>query len=185
VIDMRKSALFGAIAVAALGAHNAAAAGFSYNLIEGAYISGDDFSGFGVTGSVELTPEFFGQASIAALDGDAGLADVSLLSLGGGYNFPINDMLDVVATASLKRAKVEGGDSEIGFGLGVGLRGRLLDQLELQGGLEYVDIVDGDTTLHFGGRWYFTPDFAAGLDVQDNDGGSSLLFVARYDFGRR
>jgi hypothetical protein len=182
---MRKTAAIGAIAALAFGAQQAAATDFSYNLVEGSYISGDDFSGFGVAGALEFTPEFFGHASLDALDIDNSSADASLLSLGGGYSRAINNNLDIVATASLKRFKVDGGGSDTGFGLGVGVRGRVLNQLELHGGLEYTDIVDTDTTLNFGGRWYFTPQFAAGLDLQDNDFGSTLRFTARYDFGNR
>jgi hypothetical protein len=184
-MNMRKLAALGAIAAAALGAQQAAATDFSYNLIEGSYISGDDFSGFGFAGAMEFTPEFFGHAGIDMLDADNSSADASLLSLGAGYSYAINNNLDIVATASLKRFKVDGGGSETGFGLGVGARGRLVEKLELHGGLEYTDIVDTDTTLHFGGRWYFTPQFAAGLDLQDNDFGSTLRFTARYDFGNR
>jgi hypothetical protein len=182
---MRKSATLGAIAALAALCAQPAAAEFSYNLIEGSYISGDDFDGFGVAGSMEFTSEFFGLASIDALEVDNSSADISLLSVGAGYNRAINEALDIVATASIKRVKVDGFGSDTGFGLGVGLRGRLIDQLELHGGLEYVDIDDSDTTLQVGGRWYFTPNFAAGLDLQDNDAGSTLRFTARYDFGSR
>lgn len=183
---MRKTAAIGAIAAAlAFGAQQAAATDFSYNLVEGSYISGDDFSGFGVAGSMEFTPEFFGLASFDALDADNSSADASLLSLGAGYSRAINNNLDIVATAALKRFKVDGGGSDTGFGIGVGVRGRLLEQLELHGGLEYTDIVDTDTTLQVGGRWYFNPQFAAGLDLTDNDFGSTLRFTVRWDFGNR
>jgi hypothetical protein len=184
VIDMRKFAVLGAIAALSVGAQSAAAAGFSYNLLEGSFVSGDNFDGIGVAGALELTPEFFGHAGFDALEADNGL-DLSLLSIGGGYNRAINENLDIVATASLKRIKVDGAGSDMGFGLGVGVRGRVLSQLELHGGLEYVDFDNSDTTLQVGGRWYFTPVFAAGLDLQDNDGGSTLRFTARYDFGSR
>jgi hypothetical protein len=183
---MRKTATISAIATLAALAAQPAAAEFSYNLVEGSYISGDEFSGFGVAGSMEFTSEFFGLASFDLLDQDNSSNDGNLISLGAGYNRAINDALDIVATASLKRADSDVGGSDTGFGIGVGLRGRLIDQLELHGGLEYADIYDdSDTTLQVGGRWYFTPNFAAGLDLQDNDGGSTLRFLVRYDFGNR
>lgn len=186
---MRKFVALGALAAMAMGASATAAAqsasGFSYNLLEGAIISGDDYDGFGVNGSFSISPEFHVLGSIDSVEFDGG-ADASILSAGIGYNRAINNALDVVASASLKRAKVDGADDDIGWGLGVGLRGRVLRQLELHGGLEYVDIYnDSDTALRFGGRWYFTPNFAAGADLTDDDGGSTLRFVARYDFGRR
>lgn len=184
---MRKFVALGALAAMAVGASTTAAAqsasGFSYNLIEGAIISGDDYDGFGVNGSFSVAPEFHVLGSIDSVELDGG-ADGSLLSAGLGYNRAINNVLDIVATGSLKRAKFDGVDGEIGFGLGVGLRGRLFDQLELHGGLEYVDIYDSDTTLRIGGRYYVTPNFAAGLDLSDDDSGSALRFAVRYDFGR-
>lgn len=182
---MRKSAAFGAIAALALAAPMAGATGFSYNAIEGSFLSGDDYSGFGVAAAFEFTSEFFGLGSIDTFDFDNSNVDGSLLSLGAGYSLAINDQLDIVATGALKRVKVDGFGSDTGFGLGVGARGRLLDKLEVHGGLEYVDINDSDTTLTIGGRWYFTPQFAAGVDLSDNDGGSTLRFAARYDFGNR
>lgn len=184
---MRKTtATIAAMAALALGAQQAAATDFSYNLLEGSYISGDDYSGFGIAGAMEFTPEFFGLASFDALDADDGPADASLLTLGAGYSHAINDALDIVATASIKRFKFDGFGSDTGFGIGVGARGKLLDQLEVHGGLEYTDVGDNsDTTLLVGGRWAFTPQVAAGLDLSDNDAGSTLRFTVRYDFGNR
>src|SRR5688572_9485915 len=112
---MRKLVILGAIAALAVGAQSAGAADFSYNLIEGSFVSGDDFDGLGVAGALEFTPEFFGHASVDALEADGGI-DFSIISLGGGYNHAINEALDIVATASLKRLKVDGGGSDNGFG---------------------------------------------------------------------
>lgn len=180
---MRKFVAIVTLAALGLGAQAASAQGFSYNLLEGSLISGDDYDGFGVSGSYAFTPDIFGLASIDAIELDNGV-DVSLLSVGAGYRIAINEALDVFATGSLKRVKPDGFDDDMGFGLGVGLRGRLIERLELQGSLEYVDVNDSDTVLSVGGRWYFTNNFAAGLDFSDNDAGSALRFVARYDFGR-
>ena len=181
---LRKIAVLGVAAALAAGAQSASATDFSYNYLEGAFVSGDDFDGFGVNGAVEFTGEFFGHAGIDALEADNGV-DLSLLSVGAGYSHGINEALDLLATASLKRIKVDGGGSDNGFGLGVGVRGRVLEKLELTAGIEYVDFDNSDTTLQVGGRWYFTPNFAAGIDLTDNDFGSTLRFVARYDFGNR
>jgi hypothetical protein len=180
---MRKFVAIATLAALGLGAQAASAQGFSYNLLEGSLISGDDYDGFGVSGSYAFTPDVFGLASIDALELDGSGLDVSVLSIGAGYRIAINEALDVFATASLKRVKPDGFDDDMGFGLGVGLRGRVLERLELTGGLEYVDVNDSDTELKVGGRWYFTNNFAAGIDFSDTDAGSALRFVARYDFG--
>lgn len=182
---MRKLVAIATFAALGLGAQAASAQGFSYNLLEGSIISGDDYDGFGVAGSMAFTSEVFGLASIDAIEFDNSNVDGSLLSAGAGYRIALNQAVDVFGTASLKRGKVDGAGGEWGFGLGVGVRGRPMNQLELHGGLEYEDVYDSDTTIRVGGRWYFTQNFAAGLDFQDNDGGSALRFTARYDFGRR
>lgn len=180
---MRKFVAIATLAALGLGAQAASAQGFSYNLLEGSLISGDDYDGLGVAGSYAFTPDVFGLASIDAIELDGSGRDGSLLSIGAGYRIAINEALDVFATASLKREKFDDIDDDMGFGLGVGLRGRVLERLELTGGLEYVDVGDSDTVLKVGGRWYFTNNFAAGIDFSDNDAGSALRFVARYDFG--
>lgn len=181
---MRKFVALVTLAALGLGAQAAAAQGFSYNLVEGSLISGDDYDGFGVSGSLGFTPEIFGMASIDALELDAG-PDASLLSLGAGYRIGINELLDVFGTAAVKRFKIDGAGSEMGFGVGIGARGMPMDRLELLGTLEYRDVGDfgSDTVFRVGGRWSFTPAFAAGIDYQDDDIGSALRFVARFDFG--
>jgi hypothetical protein len=184
---MRKLVAIITCAALGLGAHAASAQGFSYNLIEGSLISGDDYDGFGVAGSTAFTSELFGAASIDAIELDGNGADGSFLSAGVGYRIALNPQVDVFGTGALKRVKFDGADGEFGFGIGLGVRGRPIDPLELHGSLEYVDLgdYDSDTTFTVGGRWYFTRNFAAGLDYRDNDFGSALRFVARYDFGRR
>src|SRR5690606_32097123 len=157
---MRKFVAIATLAALGFGAQAASAQGFSYNLLEGSLISGDDYDGFGVSGSYAFTPDVFGLASIDALELDGSGLDVSVLSIGAGYRIAINEALDVFATASLKRVKPDGFDDDMGFGLGVGLRGRVLERRELTGGLEYVDVNDSATELKVGGRWYFTNNFA-------------------------
>lgn len=186
---MRKFVALGALAAMAIGASATAAAqsasGFSYNLLEGSIISGDDYDGFGINGSFSISPEFHVLGGVDLVELDNGGPDVSILNAGLGYNRAINNVLDLVATGGLKRYKVDGGGSDTGFGLGVGVRWKLLPQLEVNGGLEYVDVNDSDTVLKLGARWYFSPQFAAGVDLNDDDAGSALRFALRYDFGRR
>jgi hypothetical protein len=106
--------------------------------------------------------------------------------MGIGYTISLNERFDVIGTGSIKRFKFEGSNGDFGFGVGLGARALLVEQLELQGGLEYVDVDNySDTTFRIGGRWNFTPAFALGLDYQDNDMGSAVRAVARFDFGNR
>jgi hypothetical protein len=181
-LRMRKSVALGTIAALGLAGPVMAAEGFSYNLIEGSYIDAEDgVDGLGVAGSVEFTSNVFGFGSYSSLD--AGPFDVSQFTLGAGMNFPLAPNLDLVGGLSFERVEVDGFGSDTGFGANIGVRGRVLEKLELTAGLKYVDFGNGadDTALQAGGRWYFTNAFAAGVDV----GEDSYALTLRYDFGNR
>jgi hypothetical protein len=189
---MRKLAALGTMAALAFGAQ-AAAADFSYNLIEGTYVASADIEnvdgdGFGVSGSFELTPMLFAFGALNNLDFSG--ADLDELGLGLGVNWGLNDSVDVVGGFSYERVKLEG-VSNSGFGMGVGLRGRIAERFELTGGVKYRDLGNGadGTELNFGGRYYFTENFAAGADFRRFDlgsvNGNFISISARYDFGSR
>jgi hypothetical protein len=191
---MRKFVALGAIAALALGAQTAAAEGFSYNLIEGSYATGEiestDLDGFGVKGSWELAPTIFVLGGLQNLDVDGG-GSLDALNLGVGMNWAMSDNADLFGAATYER--LDGGPAESGFGVTGGVRGRVGNSLELSASIKYSDIGDfGDSfTYAAGGRWYFTPNFALGLDYNRLDLGDSgfdgdLFSVAlRYDFGDR
>jgi hypothetical protein len=191
---MRKFVALGAIAALALGAQTAAAEGFSYNLIEGSYATGDvesvDLDGFGVKGSWELAPSIFVLGGLQNLEFDGG-ASLDSLNLGVGMNWAMSENADVFGAATFEQ--LDGGSSESGFGVTGGVRGRVGNSLELSASIKYSDIGDfGDSfTYSAGGRWYFTPNFALGLDYNKIDLGDAnvdgdLFSVAlRYDFGDR
>jgi hypothetical protein len=111
--------------------------------------------------------------------------------VGLGFALPLGMSLDLVSGVAYERLKLHvdgvGNVTDTGFSLNTGLRGRVGESLELTGGVKYTDFgndVD-DFTLIAGGRYYFTPNFAAGIDVQDNDDGTAWIVSLRYDFGMR
>lgn len=178
---MRKYIALGALLSLGLGGQAMAADGFSYNLGELAYIDTDGGDGWAVRGQAEIGRNLSVLGSFTDYDGG------NWLNAGLGVNWGLNPSLDLVGALTFERAKADGGGSETGFGIAGGLRGRVFEQLELTAGLKYVDMGNGwdDTTLSAGGRWYFTPNFAAGIDFSDNDGGNAWALAVRYDFGRR
>jgi hypothetical protein len=195
---MRMSLATGA--VAALLAGPVLADGFSYNNIELDFIgteiedfdSEGDLEGDGISigGSVEFGPSIHGFASITGVEYEDFL-DVGTLSLGLGFNHALAPQLDLFSGISYERLKLEldGFDDlvEEGYGLTAGLRGRVGERIELSAGLKYTDYGDGldDTTIMAGGRYYFTRNFAAGLDYTENDDGDTWIIALRYDFGDR
>jgi hypothetical protein len=187
-------------AVAALLSGPVLAEGFSYNNLELGFIDteiediepGIDAEGDGlaISGSVEFGPTIFGFGSLSSVEYEDEL-DVGNLSLGLGFSHSLAPQLDLYSGVSYERVKVEldGVDDlvEEGYGLTAGLRGRVGDRLELNAGLKYADFAEdlNDTTIVLGGRYYFSRNFAAGLDYTENDDGDTWILALRYDFGNR
>ncbi len=181
----------------ALGAGMAAPAladdGMSYNYIEAAYVDteiddGLDVDGDGLllNGSVELGENFFLTAGYGTQEFDFSV-DLDQWAVGIGGHAPITDKLDFVASLSYIDAEVDtpfGDIEDDGYGAGVGLRGKVTDNIELEGGVNYVDLDDGgdDTSFAFGGRYYFTENFALGAGVEFGDDVTSWQAGVRVEF---
>jgi hypothetical protein len=198
---MRKASLAAATlgAAAALLAGPALADGFSYNNIEARFISTEiedvepgvnlDGDGFEINGSVEFGSTIHGFAALSSTEYEDAV-DVGALSVGLGFNHSLAPALDLVSGVSYERLKVEVGSErqiEEGVGVHAGLRGRVGDRVELTAGLKYSHFGDDlhDTTIQFGGRYYFSRNFALGLDYSENDDGDTWALAFRYDFGNR
>ena len=87
---------------------------------------------------------------------------------------PLTPNMDLIGTLRYVDVELDtgfGSADDDGFGLGVGLRGRVTDNIELEAGINYVDLDDGgdDTSLAAGGRYYFTPAFAVGAGFEVGD----------------
>jgi hypothetical protein len=198
--DHMRRSVAAAGAVAALLAGPALAEGFSYNNLELGFIGTEiediepgvdlEGDGLGISGSVEFGPSIHGFASIRGVEYEEEL-DVGSFSVGLGFNHSLAPALDLFSGISYERIKLElDGASDIieeGYGLTAGLRGRVGERLELTAGVKYTDYGDDldDTTLMAGGRYYFTRNFAAGLDYSENDDGDTWIIALRYDFGDR
>ncbi|MFO1503324.1 MAG: hypothetical protein U1F39_05845 [Steroidobacteraceae bacterium] len=193
---MRKHLALGAVLALGLGTQAFAADGLSYNLIEGGYVRGEikgsglnlEGDGFVIGGSVELGQGLFAFGSVNDINYDnSGGISSNLFNAGLGTHWALSPDLDLVSGVSWERieAKVGGiSSSDDGIGLSVGLRGAF-DRLELTGTVKYSDFGhhNNDFTLGATGRYYFTPNFAAGPDVSHNDDGTNWGISFRYDFG--
>jgi hypothetical protein len=172
----------------------AAAEGISYNFIQGSYgqVEFDDLDvdgdGFGVEGSVALTERFHLFGGYTTADMDFGI-DLNQLEAGLGFNSPLSDTVDLVASVAYVSAEVDaagfGSVDDSGFGLGIGLRGMLTPAFEANGEIQYVDFGDGgdDTGFGAGFLYSFTDQFAAGASGDWSDDFSSYQLNARFLFG--
>jgi hypothetical protein len=164
--------------------------GYINTKIDDANIDGD---GFGIRGSWGFTDRFHAFASFADLGYDFGI-DATQFEIGAGLNQPLAPRLDLVATVAYLNADVSANVpgfrsldvSDDGFGVGVGLRGLVTDQFELNGKLNYADFdkAGDDTNFTVGARYSFLPQWSVGADINFDSDGNSWMIGARYTFGR-
>ncbi|MGK0224026.1 MAG: opacity protein-like surface antigen [Limisphaerales bacterium] len=166
----------------------------SYDYIQATYIDTEiddrnfnvDGDGLGISGSVSLNDNFFVNAGYASQEFDRGV-DVDQWSIGLGGHMPLSSSTDLVGTVSYVDSEVDARFGSIhadGYGLGLGVRSRIVDNIELEAGINYVDLGDGgdDTSVAFGGRYYFTEQFSAGAGVQLADDVTNWNVGIRLDF---
>lgn len=175
----------------------AQAEGLSWSYLEAAYVNTDvdgfneEVDGFALRGSFEIVDNLFIFAGYADQGTSVGGFDIDLKSYnaGLGYAWPIGQALDLYGKVGYVKAEVDtnfiGDVDDDGYLLAVGLRGRAVEQLELEGSVNYVDLSDSgdDTTFDLGARWYFTPQFAVGLEGSFGDDANTYGLGARWSFG--
>jgi hypothetical protein len=146
-----------------------------------------DGDGFGIGGSFAIADEFFlfGDYSMANLDFNV---DFTAFDLGVGFHTPLADAVDVVATLSYEYQEADvsgfGSVDDNGYGLGVGLRALVSPQVELHGGLQYVDLNDSgsDTSFGAGFRFNINEMFAVGLEGNWGDDIKTYTLTGRLYF---
>lgn len=187
----------GALLAAAPQASQADSLGYSYWQLGyvGADIDGlsDKMDGWAIGLSYEVTERIFINAGYADIGATAGGFDIDEqdLSLGVGYAYPLTPNNDLIGRVGYVRAEVEvesfGSASDDGYSLGVGWRGRPLDEIELEAAVNYVDLSDaGDTTTYgVGAFWYFTPQVALAVSGSFSDDVTSYLIGVRGTWGRQ
>lgn len=172
------------------------AQGFDYSFVQASYGQFDfdgadgDGDGFGVGGSVAVSDSFHLFGSYSTAEFDFGV-DMNTLTAGLGYNMPVTDSVDVVASVAYVSAEVDvpgfGSFDDNGYGLGLGLRGMATPAVELHGGLSYVDLgggSDGETSFGAGLLYHFSEAFAAGVSGDWGDDVNSYQLNGRFSFGR-
>jgi hypothetical protein len=179
----------------------AAADNVSYSYADLAYVTTDidgvdeELDGFALRGSVEITDQVFLFGSYTDQSADAGGADVDFATytLGGGYAWSLSSNADLYGKLGYVSSEVEvsvpglGGFSvdDDGFMLGMGLRGRVSPQFELEGAVNYLDYSEGgdDTSLGAAARWFFTDQFSAVAEGEFGDDVTTYGIGMRWNFG--
>ena len=194
---MRFKSVTSLVAAAALLPVIAQADGFSYSYLEGAYINTDvdqfneDIDGFALRGSYELTPNVFLFGSYSDQSTSVFGTDIGLESfeLGAGYAWPLSKTLDLYGKLGYVHANIDTPGPDVdddGYTLAGGIRGRFAEDFELEGSLNYVDLSDwgDDTSLGLAARYFFTPQFAVGVEGDFGDDANTYGVNVRWNFGQ-
>ena len=186
-------------AIAALAAMASAHAGdLSYTYAEGGYgrvdmDSIDTGDGFFVGGSLAFGTNWLGYAEYSTSNFDESGVDADLdeIQVGFGGHFPISKAVDFVGRLGYVQEKVDvnsplGGGSadEDGYMLSAGVRGHVMDKLDLMGSVDYTDLGNAgdDTGLSLRGLYEFTDAFSAGARVGFSDDVTTYGIFARFSF---
>jgi hypothetical protein len=143
-----------------------------------------DGDGLSLSGSFEINDDWHAFASYGNADLDSG-ADVDTWALGGGYAFPLRQDVDLYGRVLYLKLDVDPGAlaaDDDGLALQFRIRALVTDELELEGGIQYVEVEDSDTSLQVGARYYFTDTFSAGLGLTLAGDADGIGINARYSF---
>ena len=161
----------------------AMADGLSYSYVQANYQEIDidfgggadaDGDGFAVGGSAEIGEDWFIFAAYSTFDLES-VVDYTTLTAGAGYHSDVSAKTDWFATVGYAEAEVDasgfGSADDSGFGISLGLRSMVNDNLELYGNIGYVDLGDGaDGTTIGAGLWYtVSGNLALGLGAEFDD----------------
>jgi opacity protein-like surface antigen len=182
------------VILALLFSASAGAQGFDYSYIQLGYGTFDfddidvDGDGFGLSGSYAINPDWHVFAGYEDASLDFGI-DATSFGAGVGYNTELSPAVDMFARLSYQYVELDAGAfgsvDDNGIGFGVGMRFAASDQLEIDAGIDYVDLSDsGDETAFSAGAVYnFTDAFSVGLGGSWSDDASSYTLVGRFYFG--
>ncbi len=150
--------------------------------INGTDVDGD---GLSVSGSFALNDDWHVFASYATDDLDFGI-DLDTWTIGAGYRYPLKDNTDLygrvlyINSSADLPGPVDADDD--GLGLQFRIRSRINQQLELEGGIQYVDVGNSDTSLQGSARYYFTDAFSAGIGLTFGGDRDGIGINARFSF---
>jgi hypothetical protein len=183
-------AMFGGLMLAAAPLA-ALADDMSYNFVDVAYVETDiddapTADGFALRGSVGFAENWFafGEYSDQSVAG----IDLTSYAAGVGGHYGIAENLDLVGRLGYFKVELDAGGGfdadDDGYLFDLGLRGRVGDAVELEGGARYTDLSDGgdDTSLFFGGRFHFNGTWALGAEIRSGDDADTILAYVRASF---
>ncbi len=167
--------------------------GFEYTFVEGGFVSseidvgGTDVDGDGISlaGSYAFNEQIHFIAAYADQSYDLGI-DTTTITLGAGINHVLDDDWDFIGQltyVSFDMDTAGGSADDDGIGLMGGVRGRVRPNIEVDAGLNYIDVGGSDTSLFVSGRYYIRDTFSVGGGLTLDDGDTTLNLTVRALFG--
>ena len=168
--------------------------GFDYTYLEIGYDKHDfdvpdtsnhiDGDALRFAGSFELKDRWHLYGSYESANLDFGI-DLDRWMVGLGYSYPIKKDIDLYGRVLYVDTRADFGNttsSDDGLGFQFRARGRVNDKIEVEGGLQYLDVVRSDTSLQASVRYYFTRAFSAGVGITFGGDEDGLGINARFNF---
>jgi len=176
------------------------AGNLGYSYLEAGYGETDlddvdaDGDGYRIAGSLAIGPAYhiIAEYTTANLDIDGTNidADVDTISVGFGYNFPISPKADVIgrilyvdSEVKIDSPLISGEGDDSGIGLQARLRGELIERLEVEGGIDYVEVFNDETSFVLEGRYFLTDMLALGAGLEIGDDSTTYGVTLRFNFG--
>lgn len=179
-------------AILSAWAFTAAAATPSFNYVEGGYVStidsDEDFDGWEIKGSFELSNDFYLTAGYQILDADYLSTDIDadLFNAGIGYKFAITNSTTLFTELEYLHVKLKadnfGSESDDGYQFGAGVRSMLTNNLELKAAAYYQDLDGSDEFIKVGGAYKFNDALSVYLDVDTDFDNSQMMTGVRFQF---
>ena len=148
----------------------------------GGDIDGDALT---ISGSFELNDEWHLFASYGQGDLDFGF-DIDTLAVRAGYGCPLQNDIDLYGRVLSIDIEIYGPAPLSATDDGLGRQFRFLGlayvELALEGGVQYVDVADADTSLQASARYYFTDTFSAGIGFTFGGDSDGIGINARFEF---
>lgn len=172
-----KRSLLAVTLLAALPFAASAAEGVSYNYVQGGYIAtnGDnnaDADGFGIGASVAVHPNFYIFGSYNQQEVDNTNIDIDQWNAGVGYNYGINDKVDLITGVSYEKLDDGRNLNLDGYTAEVGVRAALGTMVEgyVKAGYSDFERLDGDFYGRLGAQVKFNQNWGISGDVKFADG---------------
>ena len=188
-IAARRFATLAALAATAATPLTAISSDLGYTYAELRYLGiepdeGADADGGTAIGWYRLNENIFAIGQLTMTESDSG-AEAHTIAAGAGYIQPINDQWDAVAIGTLRRTEIDAATDieKNGFGAQLGLRGMPIPKLEARAFVNYVDVIDDDTSLFVSGDYWLTSQFAAGIAAEVGGDVDTFSIGVRYSFG--